>query len=80
MGDDHGSNVPRPEAFERYLAGEELTDREHLHVQTFLLACVLSEVEHVCSNTAMSLSSIGELFEAVDRSDGPAVELVPEEG
>lgn len=62
--------VPRPEVFDRYLAGEQLTDRDHLHLQSYLMARCLEESEHICNNTQMQLVSLGEVLEKVGDKEG----------
>lgn len=62
---EDGWEVPRPEVFDRYLAGEELSDREHLHLQSYLLARCLGEAEHICNNTQMQMAALGEVLEKV---------------
>jgi hypothetical protein len=57
--------VPRPEVFDRYLAGEDLSDQDHLRLQSYLLAKCLGEIEHVCSNTQMQMAALGEVLEKV---------------
>jgi hypothetical protein len=67
--EEQGWEVPRPEVFDRYVAGEELTDRDHLHLQSYLLSRCLGEIEHVCSNTQMQMAGLSEVLEKVDVLD-----------
>lgn len=62
---EQGWELPNSEVWERYLAGEDLSDKDHLRLQSYLLARTLGEVEHVCNNTQMQMTALGEVLEKV---------------
>jgi hypothetical protein len=63
--DEQQPLIPEPEVFLRYKAGEHLNSEEHTELHSYLLVRCLAEIEHVCNNTQMQITALGEVLEKV---------------